>query len=60
VTCDHCDQPWEVASPGRPEVHESGILLRAGITDRLWCRACAVAAGWPWCVSEKQGKGKAA
>jgi len=26
VTCDHCDQPWEVASPGRPEVHESGIL----------------------------------
>jgi hypothetical protein len=56
VTCDHCDQPWEVASPGTEEIRDM-FLMRAAKPDRRWCMPHAIEAGWPWVVSEK---GKAA
>lgn len=55
-TCDYCDQPWEVASPGTDEIRDI-FLLRAATHDRRWCVPHAIEAGWPWCSAEK---GKAA
>jgi hypothetical protein len=39
MTCDHCNQPWEVASPGAEEIRDF-FLMRAGKPDRRWCLAC--------------------
>jgi hypothetical protein len=56
MTCDHCNQPWEIASPGTSEIRDM-FLMRAPTPDRFWCLHHAVAAGFPWLSSEK---GKAA
>lgn len=52
MTCDHCDQPWEVASPGTDEIRDI-FLLRAVVADRRWCIPHAREAGFPWLKSEK-------
>lgn len=57
MTCDHCDQPWVIASPGSEEVRDI-FLLRAGDPDRRWCLEHAIAAGFPWIPSERTRKAK--
>ena len=52
--CQCCAARAMVICLGSDEVRaEVGILLRAAIPDRLYCHACAVAAGWPWLTSER-------
>ena len=51
--CGICGDPEAfVYAPGTEGEEFMGMPLSLPVTTRVWCLACARAAGWPWLASE--------
>lgn len=53
MRCDHCPAAAEVILPGSAEERSNLFLLQRGEPTRIFCLACAVAAGCFIYQSEK-------